>query len=122
MLCHSNVQGGVLRDDQGLEPAKFRSGIDAELVGKQRPRALVRAEGFALPAGAVEGEHQLAPPPFAQRSIGNRGLQIADDFRGAARRQQRVGSILHQRGVALHPPRFFGRAAPAIGKFGDSAP
>ena len=58
---------GILRDDRGLEPPKLGSGVDPQLVRQQRPCPLISAKGFTLPAGAIEGEHQLPPTPFAQR-------------------------------------------------------
>ena len=122
MLYRRGFQRRVLRDDRGLEPAKVRAGIDPQFLGEQRPRPLISAKGLTLPAGAVEGEHQLAPSPLAQRGIGHRALEFADELRGAAGREQRVGPILHQRGIALDPPRLFGCSAPALGQFGDSAP
>ena len=121
-MCRNNVQCSVLRDDRGLEFAEIRSGVDPQFIGEQPPCPLISAKGVALPAGAVKGEHQLAPSPFAQWRIGHRGLKIADDLCGAARREQRIGPILHQRGMALDPPRLFGCSPPAIGQFGDSAP
>ena len=121
--CATGISSAcILRDDRGLEPAKVRSGVDAQLVGEQRPCPLISAKGFTLPAGAVEGEHQLAPTPLAQRRVGDRGLELADDLRGATRREQRIGPILHQRGMALDPARLLGRSPPAVGQFGDSAP
>ncbi len=122
LLRHSDFQCSILGDDRGLEPAKVRSRVDAQLVGEQRPRALIRAEGFTLPARAVKGEHQLAPTPLAQRRIGDRGLQLADDLGSAARRKQRVGPVLDQSGMTLDPARFLRSAARAIGQFGDAAP
>ena len=107
-LCDRDIQRSILCDDRCLEPPKLRSRIDPQLVGEQRPGPLVSAKGVALPAGAVEGEHQLAPSPFAQRRLGHRGLEIADDFRGAARREQRVCPILHERGVAFDPACLLG--------------
>ena len=78
-------------------------------------RPLVGAEGLTLPAGAVQGEHQLAPASFAQRRIGHRRLEFADDLSSAARRKQRIGPILHQRGMSLDPPRLFGGSPSAVG-------
>ncbi len=121
-MCHSDIQRDVLGDDRGLEPPKIRPWIDPQLVGQQRPCPLISAKGFTLPAGAVEGEHQLAPSPLAQRRVGHRGLELADDLGGATRREQRIGPVLHQRGMALDPARLLGCSAPAIGQFGDSAP
>ncbi len=122
LLHHRCIQRCILRDDRGLEPAKLRPGIDSQLIGEQRPCPLISAKGFTLPAGAVEGEHQLAPSPFAQRRLGHRRLELADDLRGAARREQRVGPILDERGVALDPPRLLRCSPPAVGQFGDTAP
>ncbi len=87
-----------------------------------RPCPLISAKSVTLPAGAVEGEHQLAPSPFAQRRLGHRRLELADDLRGAARREQCVGPILHERGVALDPPRLFRCSPPTVGQLGDTAP
>ncbi len=105
MLRYRHFQRSILRDDRGLEPAKVRSRVDAQLVGEQRPCPLISAQGFTLPARAVEGEHQLAPTPLAQRCVGHRGFELADDLRSATRREQRIGPVLHQRGMALDPAR-----------------
>ena len=121
--CDTGISSAVvLRDDRGLEPAKVRSRVDAQLVGEQRPRTLIRAEGLTLPACAVEREHQLAPTPLAQRRVGDRGLQFADDLRGATRREQRIGPVFDQGGVALDPARLLGLPARAIGQFGGATP
>ena len=121
--CDTGISSAVvLRDDGGLEPAKVRSRVDAQLVGEQRPRTLISAKGFTLPACAVQREHQLAPTPLAQRRVGDRGLELADDLGGATRREQRIGPILDERGMALDPARLLGCAARAIGQFGGAAP
>ena len=111
LLCHRHIQRSILCDDRGLESTKVRSGVDAQLVGQQRPRPLISAQRFALPAGAVQGEHQLAPSPLAQRRVGHRGLELADDLRCTARREQRIGPVLHQRGVALDPAGLLGHSS-----------
>ena len=122
LLRHRYFQSVVLRDDRGLEPAKVRSGVDAQLVGEQRPCTLKCAQRFTLPAGAVKGEHELAPTPLAQWRIGDRRLEFADDLRGTTRREQRVGPVLHQGGMALDPACLLGDPARATGQFGDAAP
>jgi hypothetical protein len=121
-LCGRDFQRSVLPDDRGLESPKLRPGIDSQLVGQQRPCPLVSAKGFTLPAGPIEGEHQLSPTPLAQRRIGHRGLELADDLRSPARHEQRVGPILHKRRMALDPARLFRCSSPAVGQLGDSAP
>ena len=79
------------------------AGVETEILAEVGTQILVGAQCFRLAAGAVEGEHQLAPSPFAQWRIGHRGLEFADDLRGPARCQQGIGPILHQRGMALDP-------------------
>ena len=83
---------------------------------------MISAKGLTLPAGAVEGEHQLAPTPLAQRRVGDRGLEIADDLRRATRREQRIGPVLDEGGMALDPACLLGYATLAIGQFGGAAP
>ncbi len=68
-LGRRDFQCAVLRDDSGLQAAKIRSGINPQFLGEHGTRPLVRAERVALPAGAVEGEHQLRPTPFPQRRV-----------------------------------------------------
>ena len=109
-------------DDGGLKSSKLRPGIDSQLVGQHCPCPLISGKSVTLPAGAVEGEHELAPSPFAQRRLGHRRLELADDLRGAGRREQCVGSILHERGVALDPSCLFGCSPPTVGQFGDTSP
>src|SRR6202035_5500356 len=50
------------------------------------------------------------------------GLELADDLRGPARHEQRVGPILRERGMTLDPSSLFGRSSPTVGQFGNSAP
>ena len=64
----------------------------------------------------------MAPTPLAQRRVGDRGLELADDLGGATRRKQRIGPLFHQRGVAFNPARLLGCTARAVGQFGDAAP
>jgi len=97
-------------------------GAQAKLVSEQRSRTLISAKGFTLPARAVEREHQLAPTPLAQRRVGDRGLEIADDLCGATGREQRIGPVLDKGGVALDPAGLLGYTARALGQFGGAAP
>ena len=122
ILCRWGIQRDVLRNNRRLEPAKLRAGVDPQLVGQQRPGTLISVERLALPAGPVEGEHQLAPTPFPQWGLGHRRLEIADDFRGATGREQRVRPVFDERGVTFDPAGLLGQPPPAIGQFGDSAP
>ncbi|BBY91902.1 hypothetical protein MGALJ_15710 [Mycobacterium gallinarum] len=122
LLRHSNFQRDILRNDRCFEPTKVWPRVDTELVGEHRPSALVGRKRFTLPARTVKGEHQLTPTPLAQRGIGDRGLQLADDFGGPPRREQRVDPVLHQCGVALDPARLLRPAARPIGQLRRAAP
>src|SRR5256885_3145534 len=54
----------VVGKDGSFELLQGGAGLEPELAG-ERPAALsVDLECFRLPAGAVEGEHQLSPQPF----------------------------------------------------------
>src|SRR5690242_17210952 len=122
MLRRRYFQRTVLRNDRRFESAKARSGIDAEFVGKQRPRTAVGAEGLALPTGAIQRQHQLAPTPFTQWRVGHRSLEFADDLGDAACGQQRIGPVLHQRGMAFEPPRLLRRPPASVRQFWNTAP
>ena len=56
---------GVLPEDLPLELLKRGSRIESELLGELLSALLVDVERFALPAGAIQGEHQLPSQPFA---------------------------------------------------------
>lgn len=122
MLGHGVIQCGVLGNDRGREPSKLWPGIDPEIVGEHRPGSLIRAQGVTLSTGAVERQHQLGPSPLAQRCIGYRGFQLADDLCGPPRREQRVGAVLDQGGVPFDPACPLRNTPAGIGQFGSSAP
>ena len=102
------VQSRVLRENGLLERAQLRTGIGAELVREDPPGALQRGQRIALPAGAVEREHQEAPPVFAQRIFGDEALQVADDLGVPPQRQPR----LDQAGEGAGPQ--FGQPPPLV--------
>ena len=64
----------------------------------------------------------MAPTPLAQWRVRDRGLEFADDLRGATRREQRIGPLFDQGGVAFDPARLLRHPTRAIGQFGDAAP
>lgn len=53
LLASRDFQCRVLGDDRGLQLTQLRAGVDAELVGEQRPGPLIGPEGFTLPAGPI---------------------------------------------------------------------
>ncbi len=124
-MQHSVLQRLPTRHSVRLSPSRVDEAPARDRLPIRRPTSpcpLISAESITLSAGAVQREHQLAPTPFAQRRIGHRGLEVSDQLSGAARCQQRIGPILHQRGMALDPSSLLRRSAPAIRQFGDPSP
>jgi hypothetical protein len=74
------VEARVLPEDQPLELAERRRRLDAELVGEQAPRLLVRDERVRLPARPVEREHLLPPQPLPERLSCDERLELADEI------------------------------------------
>jgi len=58
-------QRRVLVEDLSVERLQLWARVDAELLNETLAHVLVPLERFGLPAGAVEGEHELAARPFA---------------------------------------------------------
>ena len=122
MLRSRHFERRILRDDGRFEPAQVLPRVDAQLIGEQRPSPLEGRQRLGLPARAVQREHQVPPAPFAQWRVGDGRFEFADELGGPARRQQRVGAVLHQGGVLLDPPGPLGLPAPAVGQLRSTAP
>jgi hypothetical protein len=81
--------------DRPLQLAKGRRRLEAELLQQQLPHLAVDLEGLGLAAAAVEGEHQLAAEPLAQRLGGDQALELADQLGPGAKGQVGVDPLLH---------------------------
>ena len=71
-------EGGIVLEDPALEGAELRRRLEPELV-ERRARVAVGVERVCLPAGAVQGEHQLAAEPLAMRMRGDERLELAHE-------------------------------------------
>src|SRR5207248_3123914 len=69
----------VLVENSLLEVAQCGARLDPQLLDERATRVLVRGERLALPPTAVEGQHELAAQPLAQRMVGDEALQLADN-------------------------------------------
>src|SRR5581483_6748133 len=95
----------LLAEDRRLEPLEERARLEPERV-HERPAALpVDLERVRLPARAVEGEHQLASQPLAQRLRADERLELGNELGVAAERELRLGALLHERQPQLAQAR-----------------
>ena len=101
-------EGRIVLEDPALEGAELRRRLEPELV-ERRARVAVGVERVGLPAGAVEGEHQLAAEPLTMRMCGDERLELAGERRRAARVEIQVDPSPRGRRAALRraapPPR-----------------
>jgi hypothetical protein len=90
------AKAGVLGQDVGVELAKGRARIDAELLGERPGRPPVRRQRVGLPVAAVERQHQKTPQPFAQRLVGHETLERRHRLPLFAHPQARIPSVLER--------------------------
>ena len=69
-------QARVLGEDRGLEGLQLRTRVEPELLAEHLAGVLVGAQRLRLPTGAVEGEHQEAVEPLAQRRLPDQLLEL----------------------------------------------
>jgi hypothetical protein len=98
------ARGSVLRQHGLFEVAKFRAGIDAELVGQGCPQSRVGAQGVGLASLAVEGDDEVGPDPLAQWVIADRGLGLGDRLGVLPERQPGFQQCLNRDQAGLFEP------------------
>src|SRR5438067_2015940 len=105
-ICPAAVDGERLRpEDRGMHAAQKRARLEPQLLDEQLASLAVGLERLRLPAGAVEGEHQLGPQPLAQRMGADEPLELGDELRVRADRELRLRPLLDQREMELLEPR-----------------
>ncbi len=100
-------------EDRRLQRDERRRRIETQVVGEDRAGAGERPQGVRLPIGPVQGDHELAGEPLAQRMLVERPLQLGGRLAMPAHRQQRVEAGL-QRRQAQFLPAHGGRARPLL--------
>ena len=83
-------QRRVLVEDALLERLQLGTRVDPELVDERPLRRAIGVERVLLPAGAVEGEHELRVQPFAVGMLGDQRGQAADELVALADSELRV--------------------------------
>jgi hypothetical protein len=98
------LQGRILRQDGGLEAAQGRPRFCPELFGQQRPDPASRGECVGLPTGAVERQHQQAPPVLPQGIVRDQPLELRQYFGRPALLEPRLQERSHGSGTHLGQP------------------
>ena len=72
----ARVQRRILIEDAPFELTQLGGRLEPKLVDEHGTARPVAPERVRLPAGSIEGEHQLAPRALAQRVLGDEPLEI----------------------------------------------
>ena len=88
------AQRGVVGHDGRLQAAQLRGGLQAQLLTQHAARLLVGAKRLGLAPGAVQGQHQLGPPPLPQGLGPDEGLEFADDLGVLAGTHEGLDAVL----------------------------
>ena len=91
-----------------MNAGQVEAGIDAELLGQHALSFLVHAQGFGLPAAAVQRDHQQPAHPLPQWLVRHHRAQVGHNLLMAAERQQDVRSFLGGQGAQFGQPRSLG--------------
>ena len=111
-----------MAEDRRLRLAGLQAGVDAELLGEQVTQPPVGRERLALPPVAVQREHELGPPPLAQRVRRDQLFAIRDGLVMAPRGQHGIDAVLGDgRAQLVEPRRLRPREVP-VGELRDRRP
>ena len=95
----------VVGQDRGFEPAQVVAGFEPEVLDEDVAATAVDIERLRLPAGTVEGEHELAAWPLPQRVLGDHALQFTDQRVVPAEQQFDVDAVLEDAQPLLVQPK-----------------
>jgi hypothetical protein len=102
-------QPGVVGEDRRVEPLQLGARLDPELTDQYLAGAREDLQRLGLAAGSVQGHHQLAPPPLAERLLPDHGLKLGDQLTRTTGSEPRIDQILGRRAPELLEPLAFGR-------------
>jgi hypothetical protein len=97
-------------EDRRLESLQLGARLDPELADQHLSGAREGLERLGLPPGSVERDHQLTPPPLAQRLLSDHRLELGDELARIRTGELRVDEILGGRSPKLLESISFGRA------------
>jgi hypothetical protein len=90
------VQRCILVQDGALELLERWAWVDAELIGERLPRLLVCLQRLGLATRPVQGQHQLAAQPLAQRMGDDQRLKLTCQLGVAAAGKVGLDPILER--------------------------
>ena len=105
---------GVVGEDRLLESLQLRARVDPELTDQHLPGACEGLECLGLTPGSVQRDHQLTPPPLAQRLLSDHRLELGDELARIRTGEPRVDEVLGGRSSKLVEPIAFGRAEACV--------
>ena len=101
-------RGDLLAQDCRFQRAQVGRRLDAEPVDERPVRVAVGGERVGLAARAVEGEHQLAAQPLAQRVLLDQPLELARDLGVPAAREVGLDALADAAQPQVFEPRDLG--------------
>ena len=63
-----------------MQKAQVGTRNNSQVLIKDPPQPVERVQGLGLPPVAVKRDHQLSPPPLAQRATGHQALKPGHDL------------------------------------------
>ena len=97
-----DASDGVLGEHGLLDLPQRGPRVDAELLGQDRARPLVRAQRVGLTARPVQRGHELGPEALAERILLHQRFELTDQLRVPAEQQVGVDAVFDCR-----EPRLF---------------
>src|SRR6266571_4163405 len=97
----SDRQRRVLGEELGFQAAQLGAGVQAGALRQDRAGALVGAERVGLPAGRVQGSHELGVQPLAQGLPLDQRLELPDHPGLPAEPEVDLDAILQRRQAQL---------------------
>jgi hypothetical protein len=92
-------------EDRLFELAQLGARLQPQLIAEHPACVAVRVERIRLPAGGVEGAHQLTAESLAQRVLFDQALQLGNEARTLAERELRLDPLLDRlEPKLLQPP------------------
>ena len=105
---HGRLEGRIVDEDRPLESLEGLARLEPELLVQHSAGILVGSESLGLSIRAVEGEHELAAKPLAERVCTDQRLELADQRPVAARSEIGVDALLDSRHASLFEARDLG--------------
>jgi hypothetical protein len=110
-LLRRRLECSLLAQNVRVQLLQRRTRVDSELLRERRARLVIGLERLGLTARAVEGEHQLATKPLAERKLPDERLDLGCQLSALAERKVGFDPLLD--GVQ---PKLFQPADLRLGK------